>query len=93
MEYAGLAILVAAPVAATVAAYVTAISRLVLMVPLIVIAIGFWIAYGWLDVAGLDIARWAAASLAALYAFAWLVLCHLLVAAGRALRLRRGGGG
>jgi hypothetical protein len=91
MAYAGLAILLVAPVAAAIAAYATELNAAVLFAPLVTVAAGAWVAFGWFNTAGLDIGRWAAAFMAALYALAWLILCHLLVVAGRGLRRRRMG--
>lgn len=89
MEYAGLAILLVAPVAATRAAYATELPWLALFGPLAAIALGFWIVYGWLNVGSVGVTGGIAVFLTGLYALAWLILCHLLVVAGRALRVRR----
>jgi hypothetical protein len=88
VEYVGLALLLVAPVAAAIAAYATELGRLALFGPQFTIAVGYWIAYGWFNVGGLGVSRGIAAFLAGLYALAWLILCHLLVSAARALRSR-----
>ena len=93
MQYVGLAIVIASPIAAAIAAYATEVGNAALFAPLVTIAVGLWAVFGWFNAADLDIGRWAAILMAGMYALAWLILCHLLVVAARALRRRHKDGG
>jgi hypothetical protein len=93
MQYVGLAIVIASPIAAAIAAYATEVGNGALFTPLAAIAVGLWVLFGWFNAADLDIGRWAAVLMAGMYVLAWLILCHLLVVGGRALRRRHKDGG